>query len=192
VKLLIGVLSLLAAFAAAALWQSRWHAEAEARREALRAGAPSSIEIAPEDEAPGWGRVIIGRPSGADPVERGALAAESRGDASSPPRATTDTRMPNRAPSAAAPSAAAPSAAAPTSAAQTPLASSPRASATESKIVVAPGQSLSTICQSRYGTSRPEVVQALARYNGLKDANALRAGDTLRAPPLEQLLATGR
>jgi hypothetical protein len=78
VKLLIGVLSLLAAFAAAALWQSRWHAEAEAQREALRAGAPSSIEIAPEGEAPGWGRVIVGRPSGVDPVERGALNGRDR------------------------------------------------------------------------------------------------------------------
>jgi hypothetical protein len=182
VKLLIGVLSLLAAFAAAALWQSRWHAEAEAQREALRAGAPSSIEIAPQGEAPGWGRVIIGRPSGVDPVERGVLAAESRGDASSPPRVAPDTKMPNRAPPAALPPVSAPP----------PLVPLQRAGATESKIVVAPGQSLSTICQSRYGTSRPEVVQALARYNGLKDVNALRAGDTLLVPPLEQLLATGR
>jgi nucleoid-associated protein YgaU len=68
----------------------------------------------------------------------------------------------------------------------------PTAPAAESTIVVAAGQSLSTVCQSRYGTSRPDVVQALARYNGLKDANTVRAGDTLRVPTLEQLMATSR
>jgi nucleoid-associated protein YgaU len=53
--------------------------------------------------------------------------------------------------------------------------------------VVKRGESLSTISDKYYGTSRPEVVQALAKFNKLKSANALREGQALAIPPLADL-----
>jgi hypothetical protein len=196
VKLLVGVLGLIAAFAAAALWQSRWHAEAEAEREALRSGSASSIELVPEGAEPGWGRVIVGRPSGADPVQPSARAPSS---VELDPRTVEPTAQPSAAPTPA--RGAPPPVATPPRDGSTPLvppagsASATRGGAlpaAEPTIVVGAGQSLSTVCQSQYGTSRPDVVQALARYNGLKDVNVVRAGDTLRVPPLDRLMAQGR
>ena len=49
------------------------------------------------------------------------------------------------------------------------------------------GQSLSTICAAHYGTSRIEIVQALARYNHIERVDAIREGQKLRIPPLDAL-----
>ena len=62
----------------------------------------------------------------------------------------------------------------------------------EFELVVQQGQSLSAICQSHYGTARQDVVAALARFNGVADANRLREGMKLRLPPLERLTASPR
>jgi nucleoid-associated protein YgaU len=62
----------------------------------------------------------------------------------------------------------------------------------ELKIVVTSGDSLSSLCQSHYGTSRLEVVQALALYNKLKDPNQLREGQSLSLPPIDRLLGHNR
>ena len=42
------------------------------------------------------------------------------------------------------------------------------------------GQTLSKICEAHYGTSSRGLVAALARYNGLANADALSVGDRLR------------
>ncbi len=55
------------------------------------------------------------------------------------------------------------------------------------EVIVEPGQSLSKIARGHYGTAPVALVRELARYNGLADENALRAGQTLRLPPIEQL-----
>lgn len=55
------------------------------------------------------------------------------------------------------------------------------------KHVVKRGESLSTISDKYYGTSRPDVVQALARFNKLKSVNALREGQELAIPRLAEL-----
>ena len=55
------------------------------------------------------------------------------------------------------------------------------------ELVVEPGQSLSRIARSHYGTAPMTLVRELARYNGLESENALRSGQTLRLPPIEQL-----
>lgn len=52
---------------------------------------------------------------------------------------------------------------------------------------IAPGDSLSRICEQHYGTSRPRLVQALARYNGLSSPNQIRVGATLLLPDLDLL-----
>ena len=53
---------------------------------------------------------------------------------------------------------------------------------------IAPGDSLSRICEQHYGTSRPRLVQALARYNDLSSPNQIRVGATLLLPDLDLLL----
>lgn len=53
--------------------------------------------------------------------------------------------------------------------------------------IVKRGESLSTICQMHYGTARPEVVAALARFNKLKSLDAIREGQPLAIPPLGTL-----
>jgi nucleoid-associated protein YgaU len=55
------------------------------------------------------------------------------------------------------------------------------------EMVVAEGQSLSKIAAAHYGEATRALVDALARYNGLDDANLLKAGDTLFLPALETL-----
>jgi nucleoid-associated protein YgaU len=52
---------------------------------------------------------------------------------------------------------------------------------------VSAGQSLSKIAQAHYGHAPADLVTKLAQYNGLADANALRAGMTLKLPPLDKL-----
>jgi nucleoid-associated protein YgaU len=49
------------------------------------------------------------------------------------------------------------------------------------------GQTLSGIAHVHYGQSGPALVRALAHYNGLSDPDQLRAGQTLRLPPIEKL-----
>jgi nucleoid-associated protein YgaU len=51
------------------------------------------------------------------------------------------------------------------------------------------GQTLSSIAEAHYGESAPELVRALARYNGLEDADLLRIGDRIRLPQIETLEA---
>ena len=56
------------------------------------------------------------------------------------------------------------------------------------ELEVRPGQTLSGIAHAHYGTAPAELVQALAEYNGLADANALRSGASLRLPELSVLV----
>ena len=68
-----------------------------------------------------------------------------------------------------------------------PLSVPPPPAAREFELSVSPGQSLSTICREHYGTASAALVEALARFNGLKSPDAVRAGQKLRLPPLETL-----
>ena len=63
----------------------------------------------------------------------------------------------------------------------------PVPAAAEQELVVEPGQSLSMLCKAHYGTASVALVEALARFNALSSPDALRAGQTLRLPPLETL-----
>ncbi len=54
-------------------------------------------------------------------------------------------------------------------------------------VTVEAGQSLSKIAREHYGTAPVDLVRALARYNGLSDENAIRAGQSLKLPPIEAL-----
>ncbi|MBK7643416.1 MAG: LysM peptidoglycan-binding domain-containing protein [Planctomycetes bacterium] len=124
--------------------------------------ADSAADAANERLRPGWGSVVLGAPSGAEiPV----------------PEATP--------PAAVAQAPAAPSA--PGVQPQVPPPTAP--AAREFELVVSPGQSLSVICKEHYGTAAVKLVEALARFNGLPSADALRSGVKLRLPPIEDLQA---
>jgi nucleoid-associated protein YgaU len=73
-----------------------------------------------------------------------------------------------------------------------PAPQKPRPSASEPTLSdfsqeVQSGQTLSGIAHVHYGQSGPALVRALAHYNGLSDPDQLRAGQTLRLPPIEKL-----
>jgi nucleoid-associated protein YgaU len=172
VKLLIGVLLLLVTFVAAAMWQRSWRAEAEMQRTLARSDEQRSRSVQSDEEREGWGRVIVGRPSGADPAPPIADRPATQLPTSIPTqnaRPTTAEKTGSR-----------------PGQGGTALPSS--ASSSETRIVVKSGETLSSLCQTHYGTSRPEVLQALALYNNLKDPNNLREGQSLAVPPLERLL----
>ena len=174
-KLLLGVLLLLAAFAAAALWQRSWRAEAVAEREIARERGGAGAMQSDASRKGTWGRVIVGRPSGADPA---APVMTPSPLAESNPAAPAER------------TAAAPDASGRTS--PTSGTSAIPTKASSSEVVVRAGDNLSSLCQAHYGTSRLDLVQALARYNGLKDPDHLREGQTLALPPVDQLLKKDR
>jgi nucleoid-associated protein YgaU len=66
--------------------------------------------------------------------------------------------------------------------------STPAAPASASEWIVEPGQSLSRICATRYGSSRLDLVTAVARHNGLASADLVREGQRLDLPPVERLV----
>ena len=168
-RLLLGALLLAVLFAAAWSWQRSFTAGARAERARLR-GTPPGAAAAERDEVAeeGWGTVVVGRPSGAEPYE--PLPDVAPGPAEGAP----------------APGSPVPGAPAPDPAARDAdhAAAPPR----EFKLVVQPGQSLSTICRQHYGSGRRELVRALARYNGIENEDQLRAGRDLLLPPIEKLL----
>ena len=161
-KLALGAALLLALFALVVSLERRKSQAAKPEP----AGAPAASF---EDE-PGWGSVVVGAPSGAAP-----LGDEDAGSGAAPQAPAPG---PGKAPSgpASAPGAPAPAKPLP-----------PTAHAFE--LSVAKGQTLSTICKEHYGSARVELVQALARANGLASPDAVREGQKLTLPPLEELTA---
>lgn len=55
------------------------------------------------------------------------------------------------------------------------------------ELVIAPNMTLGEIAQIYYDTAHPDVVRALANYNGLSDPDALRVGRTLWVPDRAKL-----
>ena len=47
---------------------------------------------------------------------------------------------------------------------------------------VQPRDTLGVICLEHYGTSKPKLVEAVARYNGLASPDSIRAGRVLLLP----------
>ena len=141
--------------------------------------APSGrTELAELAEAPqpGWGRVLLGAPSGAPRRARPADLAppDEPGDQPSTP-SPTDEPQPDLEPSGGEP-------------APGPL-PPPRWPA-DLELTVRPGQSLSKIVAQSYGRSTDDLVRRLASYNGLSNPDRLRAGQDLRVPVREKLLAS--
>lgn len=173
-RLLFGILILLTLFSAAALWQRSWTNEARSSREPF----PNSVqEPGSAAEANGWSRVVVGRPSGGEPYEgrmdsvQGSPTQDGHGAQADGPiqpaqRDSRGTEVPSPAP--------------------TP-APAPAQPEKDVVITVKAGQTLSEICRDRYGSSRVELVLALARYNHMAGPDEIREGQELLIPSLDSL-----
>ena len=172
-RILLGSLILVALFLAATTWQRRFSNAARAERDASL-GLPTRHEV--ETPAEGWSVVTVGRPGGGEPY---GPSATPRPPAPAPAAGTATAPTP------------APASKATTgpSGSSNPAASTPTTAAQSATAwTVEPGQSLSRICSTRYGTARVEVVEAVARHNGLASPDLVREGQRLDLPPIEQIL----
>lgn len=173
-RLFLAFGSLAAVFGLAALWQA-WKLD-ELRSERVRAAQIAAGEFAetPDGLLPaGTGVVIIGRLAGAGVA--GQQDDSATGFGSGVVHAAGD----------------APADSPPVSNVTPPVAVSPPAQPVlgDFELEVQPGQTLSGIAHAHYGHASADLVDRLARYNGLADKNSLGAGHKLRLPPLETLNA---
>ncbi|MEM9380311.1 MAG: LysM domain-containing protein [Planctomycetota bacterium] len=173
-RAILGLLILGSLFAAAASWQNRTTSQLRDRR-AMRYGIPSDSIAGPE----GWGRLVLGRPSGAEPLPLPEPAPRYDGADGYPPQ-DPDGRG--------------------------PAGQDGRGSSTDLtkdlgqqtiipadfEYTVQPNDVLSVICQKHYDyRPLPQVVEAIARYNDLKSPDAIRSGNVLYLPA-ESVLFGGR
>jgi nucleoid-associated protein YgaU len=164
VRAALWIAVLVAAFVLAWRIQERWSLERREERDAAYA-RPSETDAPLPD---GFSRVVIGQPSGAPAVEPPPGSRARTGSASSTHAdGGTDPR----------------SGSAGDHAAQT---------GQVRRYVVVAGDSLSEICSVAYGTARKDVVEAVARANGLTDPGAIRVGQHLVLPPLAELSSPPR
>lgn len=159
----IWIAVLVAAFVLAWQLQDRWANARRAERDAAYSRITPDDARTPE----GFGRVVVGAPSGADPIlgQQPPSVVSGGGTGASSKDAGADS-------------------------AKSPGPGS--GSSTPSRHVVRKGESLSKICAAFYGTARKDVVDAVARANGLTNAGAIREGQTLVMPTLEELRAAPR
>ena len=163
---ILALLVLLAAlFGLAWFWQTGTLARMRAER-AATLGVERGGRRDPAFEAlpDGWGVVVIGAPSGAEPV-----FLERSGRAPSPPSAELEARPEDLA----------------AGASWTEL---EQRALGDYRIEILAGQTLSSIADAYYGERTRELVESLARYNGLSSADALPVGETLLLPPRERLI----
>lgn len=159
-RALLLALTLAGLFVLALWWQERHWAgiRAEqnalaARQDALEAPTPSGTLSA------GQAVLIVGSPSGAEPVARPTPPRGAPRPKAQPQTSSGDPDQPLH---------------------EGPL--------PEFELVVQPGQTLSGLAHLHYGRHGRELLAALARHNGLSDPHQLRAGAVLRLPPIEALL----
>jgi len=172
VRALLVVLLIFAAFGAALVWQSgtmdRLLSE-HAERRGVRAGGTDDPTRAPLPA--GWGVVVLGDPSGAEPVE----PVHARGAARALPKSVRPGEL----------------LASPAEAARAWQELEARALA-DYEITVRAGMTLSQLARAHYGEASTAIVEALAHYNGLDSPDALEAGTTLRLPERERLVGASR
>lgn len=146
-RALLGILILGGLFLTAASWQKNQTKSLRAQRRAEYGLPTDASEVHANAD---WSVLVLGRPSGAQPLhdpERGGEAAPIR---AVPPSGDAPPDPPSVAPDA--------------------------------THEVRSGEYLGGICDRQYGTSKPALVKAVARYNGLTSPDAIRAGDLLLLP----------
>ena len=55
------------------------------------------------------------------------------------------------------------------------------------QVTIQSGMVLSKLCSQTYGRGTPNIANAVARYNGMEDANQLAVGDVILLPPYGDL-----
>lgn len=166
-RLLSGFAGLLALIFCAWLAQQVIIKELRRRKEVAQPmvgtapATPTDSDLPPLEE--GWGRVLVGAPSGAAPRSR-PLAPTTQPAAASPDAPLVSPPQP------------------------LPQSEPPPRWPADLELVVRPGQSLSKIAAAEYGRSTPELVERLAAYNGMDNPNKLSAGQKLRIPVKAKLL----
>ena len=161
-RILVGLTLLFLTFGLAAWWQRRTLNDMRLQREAA---SGSSLE---EPRLPGWGELLVGAPSGADPVERPQPTAGSE---------------PSSAGTGEGPQAGGERPDAP----QAGVAQPARAFPPPYELRIRSGQRLWSLLERHYGHVGPGLVQAIADYNGLADADMLEVDQLLLLPSEEEL-----
>ena len=160
------LLILTLAFGSAGLWQHRRLQRQREERALLLALAGGEVtQTSSGLLAAGQGVIVVGRPSGAEPV--------TPPPPSHPPQAPQSGKQETKP----TPDGAPPPRPAPT----------PDKPLEDFVLTIQPGQSLWKIAQSHYRRQDTALLEALARYNRLVSPDALRAGQQLHLPPLEKL-----
>jgi hypothetical protein len=154
-----GLLLLLLLFGAAALWQSKLLAGYRDDRARDRAQLTGTGDGASGELEQGWSRLVVGAPSGARPIEIPEIADSAAQEAGGDQPVREADWIEER------------------------------SRALEDFVIeVQEGQTLSQIAQAHYQRHSPEVVEALARYNGIHNSNQIRAGQRIHLPDIERLL----
>jgi nucleoid-associated protein YgaU len=181
-RALLGLALLGAAFALVALlvrqerlWQAEVRAEHDEARRRLERGEGPGAARTPES---GWIEVVVGAPSGAEPLP--VPAAMPAGLTTAPGQAAPQHTEPGPALQAT------PAVQAPADGLPPPLAEPE--GLPDFRLQVSAGQVLSRIARDHYGTAAVALVEALAAYNGMESPDQLREGQVLRLPPREVLL----
>ena len=158
----LGVLFLLLLFVAAALVQESWIDGVRQRLPGLRIQPEHESHAGSQElsDESGWTRLVIGRPSGADPV---ALPTDY-----SQPEAEREMLIGLEPESVYFEE-------------DIPLPS-------DFEITLDSSSTLSEVCVRFYGSGAPKLYKRLASYNGFDDPDAIRAGQKLFVPPTRELL----
>ena len=162
-RALLLALVLVGLFLLATLGQKRWTERLRLSRD-LALDHPVSTEADPVDE--GWSLLVVGRPSGTDPLPYPEHGWASSGDVTEEPASGK--------PLAA-------------EADPTPTSESVAQAAPDFVYRVQHGDTLGEICKGHYGTSRREILDTVASYNGLSTPDAIREGSLLYLPVLAGL-----
>lgn len=160
-RIILGVLFLLALFLAAATLRQRFTSSARSASE--RAWGESETVLAPVEQ--GWGHALVGVQSGVAPAAPGEAPAMKPKDAAAETAVGGEPRKEAQPP-------------APARTAPTPAPAGKKAPSH----VVAAGESLGRICAAHYGTSERKLVEAVAKANGLSSPDAIKVGQTLVLP----------
>ncbi|MFT7485214.1 MAG: hypothetical protein ACI9F9_001061 [Candidatus Paceibacteria bacterium] len=160
---LLGLLVLLALCGGAWYWQAEWTDRVRSERES-RLGAPSTLA----GREASWGKIHIGRPSGAEPLEleQPVMVHGFNEDQANAPELPSLFGSEVHAGDG------------PTLAPQVPK---------DFEYIVPAGRVLSQICEDFYGSGRSPIPEQVATYNGLKSPDSLRAGFELRLPEWDKL-----
>ena len=175
-RIILGVLFLLALFLAAATLRQRFTSSARSASE--RAWGESETVLAPVEQ--GWGHALVGAQSGVAPASADeAPAMKPQAEAQQAPAPAERQAQQQQQQTAMAP--------APAPAKPAPAKPAPAATDGATKHVVAAGESLGRICAAHYGTSDRKLVEAVAKANGLASPDAIKVGQTLTLPDRARL-----